>query len=417
MATNAGVCVEASGQRKLAPTIKGLLGLLILVWGTLGMGIPGGFSQNLSFNAQQGEVGDTVTFTIRVDGAPNTVEAFGFDVLYDRDVLQYTGSFIPGEMVNRFGFFNVNEANPGRTRVAGFSISDRVAAGRSGAIVTLEFTVIKPGNATLSLVNLVDDVAGWTTQAGLFEGLSAQSPADESEKGASQPPSEAPAEVAAQPSAEPPQDAASPLSTEPSGGVTPRSPLSQGGDTAAFSRRAQSQSEDPPRALPTTAIIAKPTEGRQAEKETSSLSPATPPVAATGSVGHSPAPRVGSPSPSAPSPRSERATEATSETREAAPHGAPDTAPPATVETRQQTSLGVSETVRGKVTLPHDATSGQKVATVVGRQKTSMTTDPEQTASQAGGFLSQGTRTLVFMGVAIVLGVVAVILASIKKLA
>jgi hypothetical protein len=52
--------------------------------------------------------------------------------------------------------------------------------------VTLEFLVIGPGNAAVSLANLVDGFTGWSTQPGLLEGVTPQSSSTPTESSAPQ---------------------------------------------------------------------------------------------------------------------------------------------------------------------------------------------------------------------------------------
>jgi len=42
---------------------------------------------NLAMNDQRGNKGDTITFTLSVNGAPNEVAAFGFDVNFNPRIL------------------------------------------------------------------------------------------------------------------------------------------------------------------------------------------------------------------------------------------------------------------------------------------------------------------------------------------
>lgn len=165
----------------------------------------------LIIDSQSGQVGDTVTFTIHIQAAQNVVNALGFDILYDRNVLEYTGSFSRGDVVDGFNFFSVNEPRPGRTRVAGFTVGEGIAAGRSGVMVTLEFRVAAPGSASLTIVRQVDDVNGWSTQAGVFDGMTATEP---SETVASESPPEQATEDASQIATGVTDESASQQSTE-----------------------------------------------------------------------------------------------------------------------------------------------------------------------------------------------------------
>lgn len=160
-------------------TYKALVGFLILLGSALLVRIPVSLSQGIALDNKHGEVGETIAFTVWIDGAPRAVDAFGFDIVYNSKVLQYTGTFQAEELSRGFDFFNVHSSAPGRVRVGGFTTNGQIEEGSSGRMVTLEFTVINPGNTSLSLVNPVDDVAGWPMTAGIFNGVTTQPPRDQ----------------------------------------------------------------------------------------------------------------------------------------------------------------------------------------------------------------------------------------------
>lgn len=167
--------------------LNNLMGLLVGVWSILFVTVSAGFPQSISIDTQGGTVGDTVTFTIWIDRAPNAVDAFGFDLLYDREVLQYTGRFFLEELSRTFEFFDANEPQTGRIRVGGFTTGTPVDVQHSGRLVTLEFSVIGSGNANVSLANLVDDLTSWSTQPAVFQGASSPSSGSSKEDVATQP--------------------------------------------------------------------------------------------------------------------------------------------------------------------------------------------------------------------------------------
>lgn len=155
----------------MTTAMKRLVGVVVTVWSIVLPNIPAGLSQPISVNTQKGDIGERVSFTVQLDRAPKAVSAFGFDVAYDSTVLQYTGTFSPEDVGRSFEFFGVNEPTPGRIRVGGFTTKNQIEAEGSGRIVTLEFTVIGPGNAAVSLANMVDGFTGWPAQSGSFEGV------------------------------------------------------------------------------------------------------------------------------------------------------------------------------------------------------------------------------------------------------
>lgn len=167
--------------------LNNVIGLLMIGWSILFMTVSTGFSQNISIDTQGGKVGETVTFTIWIDRAPNAVDAFGFDLLYDSAVLRYTGTFFPEELSRTFEFFDANEPQTGRIRIGGFTAGTPVDAQHSGRLVTLEFSVIGSGNANVSLANLVDDLTAWSTQTAVFQGVSSPSSGSSKEDVAAHP--------------------------------------------------------------------------------------------------------------------------------------------------------------------------------------------------------------------------------------
>lgn len=106
-------------------------------------------------------------------GALNLIDAFGFDLSYDPRILQYTGTFTRGNLVEAFDFFDVHEFTSGTIRVGGFTVTDPIQAGEHGTIVTLEFQAVCPDcqagdTSRLFLASLVDDLAGWPACPGTF---------------------------------------------------------------------------------------------------------------------------------------------------------------------------------------------------------------------------------------------------------
>jgi len=120
-----------------------------------------------------GNPGSSVTFTVRVQNAPNAVDALGFEVTYDPAMLQYVG-FTRGGCVTNFDFFNANLIASGIVRCGGFTTVSPIPAGANCDVVQLHFTVISSSCAvgtcpgTVSLQNLVDDMTGWSASHGCF---------------------------------------------------------------------------------------------------------------------------------------------------------------------------------------------------------------------------------------------------------
>jgi hypothetical protein len=131
---------------------------------------PAARAQQVVVQAQHGKVGETLTFTVSLEQALKAVGAWGFTLLYNPEVLHYTGTFTPGGLVRGFEFFGVHERQPGRIRVGGFTTKTAIAQGARGELAALSFTVVGRGNTEMQIVQLVNDLAGLTVVPGTFTG-------------------------------------------------------------------------------------------------------------------------------------------------------------------------------------------------------------------------------------------------------
>ncbi|MGE0083974.1 MAG: cohesin domain-containing protein [Desulfococcaceae bacterium] len=111
--------------------------------------------------AAQAEKEMTLTFSI--SNAPNAVYSFGFDLSYDATLMEYKSYSFAGSLVQQFEFLHVNPFSAGKIRVGGMDAgSNIIAQNASGSLVTLTFTVLKPGSAQISIQNQTDDIAAWS---------------------------------------------------------------------------------------------------------------------------------------------------------------------------------------------------------------------------------------------------------------
>jgi hypothetical protein len=139
-----------------------ILPLLVLVcvsWGCTHL-------TGLEIGNSQGKMGDEISLTISIHHAPNDVNAFGFDVFYDTIAIRYLKKYTKGKLTKNLEFFGVNEIEPGRVRIGGFTIKNKIKSGESGSIVSLNFKVIGSGDTRLTIKNLVDDIKGWEIKEG-----------------------------------------------------------------------------------------------------------------------------------------------------------------------------------------------------------------------------------------------------------
>ncbi len=110
---------------------------------------------------QQSEGNGVVTFCVLVNQAPNAIDAFGFDLTYESELLSFTGSWSEGDLTEGFDFFDVNVLSPGQIRVGGFTTQNMVGVGAAGTLVCLEFTVGDCFETALRIENPVNDIAEW----------------------------------------------------------------------------------------------------------------------------------------------------------------------------------------------------------------------------------------------------------------
>jgi len=126
-------------------------------------------------------IGQTVVFTATISNAPTSVSAFGFELTFDANLLQFQ-SISPGMLLNgqNTDFLNANVViAPGRLTVGGITIRRlpngdnqvfTIASGATGSLLQLTFRILALPNASsaLMLTNLVDDIAqtGWRPGSG-----------------------------------------------------------------------------------------------------------------------------------------------------------------------------------------------------------------------------------------------------------
>lgn len=114
-------------------------------------------------------VSDTgaVAIPILIENAPNEVDAFGFDVLFDDRLLTYRG-YKRGDLTEEWDFLGVNPIEPGKVRAGGFSVKNIIETGTTGRVVILEFELKSKLDDFTELIlhHLVDDVAEWSACTG-----------------------------------------------------------------------------------------------------------------------------------------------------------------------------------------------------------------------------------------------------------
>jgi hypothetical protein len=106
-------------------------------------------------------------YTVSINSAPNSVRAFGFDVLFDNRVLKFKKFIRKGFTVNGFKFFDMNIIAPGRLRMGGVSLEKPpVEKGASGDIAVLYFEIIAEGSKSFKITSLKDHMESWDKRIG-----------------------------------------------------------------------------------------------------------------------------------------------------------------------------------------------------------------------------------------------------------
>ncbi|MEW6379513.1 MAG: cohesin domain-containing protein [bacterium] len=121
----------------------------------------------LDIEGAQGIAGGEVKIPVRIQKAPTSVSALGFEVVYRPDILQYIG-YEPGDLVTSFRLFQVNSIGTDRLIVGGAS-DKAIPKGTSGRLVWLKFKVIgdlEDGCYPLDLEKPIDDLVQFSKTGG-----------------------------------------------------------------------------------------------------------------------------------------------------------------------------------------------------------------------------------------------------------
>jgi len=141
----------------------GLLSLCMLI-GTAAYGA------SLEMDTQKAAKGETVTFTVSVNNAPNQVAAFGFDISFDPAVLQYKSHEKGSLIQSGFSLFDANEISAGQLRIGGLDFGGSpIQQGSSGILARLTFQVLQNKSCEVQFTDLKDDFRTWSPKNGQFE--------------------------------------------------------------------------------------------------------------------------------------------------------------------------------------------------------------------------------------------------------
>ena len=124
---------------------------------------------SLDIATTQGRYERNTSASIRIQNAPNKVNSFGFDIVFDSKSLTYTG-FTKGTLVQDFEYFDVNLIADGVLRCGGFDSDKPININDTGNVLCLEFNVLQKANSTkIELTDLEDDINTWTFSHGCFQ--------------------------------------------------------------------------------------------------------------------------------------------------------------------------------------------------------------------------------------------------------
>lgn len=118
----------------------------------------------LEYNIKlSGKPDSPVTITLKINEAPNDVSAFGLEIIFDLNALEYVG-YEKGDLISGSIFFGVStNLESGIIRIGDVKLEDeKIESGTSGSIVSLFFALKNSTSDTsIKLDNLVDDIEGW----------------------------------------------------------------------------------------------------------------------------------------------------------------------------------------------------------------------------------------------------------------
>lgn len=138
-----------------------------------------GSTGSIDITDNSGGQGDTLSYTVRVQDAPNDVQAASVDMTYNDQVLSYVGGSGQGSgCVEGWTAFDCNHGYPpfsgGRPiiRCAGFNVNDPadLMQNESCDLLTFNMEVIGCGeNSLVEVYQLYDHIAAWDYTNGCFD--------------------------------------------------------------------------------------------------------------------------------------------------------------------------------------------------------------------------------------------------------
>ncbi|MDM8523055.1 DUF4114 domain-containing protein [Desulfococcaceae bacterium HSG8] len=108
-----------------------------------------------------GVCGGSMNATVRIHETPHPVDALGFELVFDSDVLSYTDFTTEGTLAEDFSWFECHSPSDGVIRCGGFTNTGEIAERASGDLVHLEFDISECDKTKLELRELKDDISEW----------------------------------------------------------------------------------------------------------------------------------------------------------------------------------------------------------------------------------------------------------------
>ena len=125
-----------------------------------------GMAEVLELDEQMSSIDSEVQFTMYLDSPPKAASALSMDITYDGDTLEFVKADFAGTVLEKFATKAATSTEFGTVSLNAEGGS--IAAGATGQVVVLTFTVIGDYDTDLEIENLKGDASGWSTMAGLF---------------------------------------------------------------------------------------------------------------------------------------------------------------------------------------------------------------------------------------------------------
>jgi len=134
--------------------------------------VAGAWALNVSPSNVSGDPGDPVVVPINISdvGAGVDVDAFGFTITFDPDVLTFVQANKTGTLTEPFSLVSGSVIAPGQVKISGALFGTPVSVAAPGLFLNLQFTVNATAfkNSDLALSAFKDDIASAATTDGTF---------------------------------------------------------------------------------------------------------------------------------------------------------------------------------------------------------------------------------------------------------